>query len=70
MEQEAYAELEGGAQDAMLDSKDARGKSRSLRAWLRAGRGRGSIDLWNIDGQPGIAESLLLTEWSLCRVDT
>jgi hypothetical protein len=69
MEQEAYAELEGGAQDAMLDSKDARGKSRSLRAWLRAGRGRGSIDLWNI-GQPDIAESLLLTDWSLGRVDT
>ena len=70
MEQEAYAELEGGAQDAMLDSECARGKSRSLRAWLRAGRERGSIDLWNIDGQPGIAESLLLTKWSLCKVDT
>ena len=47
MKQEAYAELEGGAEDAMLDSKDARGKLRSLRAWLRAGRGRGSVDLWD-----------------------
>jgi hypothetical protein len=43
---EAYAELDGGAQDAMLESRE--------------GRGGGG----NIEGQPSMAESLLLTEGS------
>ena len=52
----------------MLDSKDER--KITVPACLAGdGAGEGSVDLWNIDGQLGIAESLLLTEWSLCRVD-
>ena len=43
---EAYAEWDGGAQDAMLENKEGRGGGR------------------NIEGQPSMAESLLLTEGS------